>query len=66
MLIVFEVNFKLPIIRILLIFGRGEELHDFILGEQGTAQNSGDRLKAASQNLKSQISVTKFEIFGRN
>ena len=23
-------------------------------------------LKAASQNLKSQISVTKFEIFGRN
>ena len=42
MLIVFEVNFKLPIIRLLLIFGRGEELHDFILGEQGTAQDPHD------------------------
>ncbi|GEM_PF-4934498 len=42
MLIVFEVNFKLPIIRLLLIFGRGEELHDFIFGEQGTAQDPHD------------------------
>ena len=42
MLIEFEVNFKLPIIGFLLIFRRGEKLHDVILGEQGTAQDPHD------------------------
>ena len=42
MLIVFEVNFKLSIIGFLFVLRRGEKLHDVILGEQGTAQNSHD------------------------
>ena len=42
MLIEFEVNFKLPIIGFLPILGRGEKLHDVILGEQGAVQDSHD------------------------
>ena len=42
MSIEFEVNFKLPIIGFLLIFGRSEKIHDVILGEQGAAQDSHD------------------------
>ena len=42
MLIEFEVNFKLPIIGFLPILGRGEKLHDVILGEQGTSLDSHD------------------------
>ncbi len=44
MLIEFEVNFKLPIIGFLLILGRGEKLHDVILGEQGANLDSYDLL----------------------
>ena len=42
MLIVYKFNFKLPIFGFLLILRRGEELHDVILGEQGTAQDAHD------------------------
>ena len=42
MLIKFEVNLKLSIIGFLLVLRRGEKLHDVILGEQGTAQDSHD------------------------
>ena len=42
MLIVYKFNFELTIIGFLLILRRGEEFHDVILGEQGTAQNSHD------------------------
>ena len=42
MLIVYKFNFKLPIICFLLVLRRGEKLHDVILGEQGTAQDSHD------------------------
>ena len=42
MLIKFEVNLKLPIIVFFPIFRWGEKLHDVILGEQGTAQDSHD------------------------
>ena len=42
MLIEFKANLKLPIIGFLPILRRGEKLHDVILGEQGTAQDSHD------------------------
>lgn len=42
MLIVYKFNFKLPIIGFVLVLRRGEKLHDAILGEQRTAQDSHD------------------------
>ena len=42
MLIVYKFNFKLSIIGFLLVLRRCEKLHDVILGEQGTAQDSHD------------------------
>ena len=41
-MIEFEFNFKLPIIGLLLIFRLDEKLHDVILGEQGSTQDSHD------------------------
>ena len=42
MLIVYKFNFKLPIIGFALVLRRGEKLHNVILGEKGTAQDSHD------------------------
>ena len=42
MLIVYKFNFELSIIGFLLILRRDEELQNFILGEQGAAQNTYD------------------------
>ena len=42
MFIVYKFNFKLSIIGFVLVLRRGEKLHDVILGEQGTAQDSHD------------------------
>ena len=49
MLIVYKFKFKLPTIGAFLIFRRGEKLHDVILGEQGTAQDTHDLHDGASK-----------------
>ena len=42
MLIVFKFNFELTIIGFLIFLRRGEEFHNVVFGEQGTAQDSHD------------------------
>lgn len=49
MLIVYKFNFKLSIIGFLFVFRRDEKLHDVILGEQGTAQDSHDLYDGTSK-----------------
>ena len=49
MLIVYKFNFKLPIIGFVFVIRRGEKLHDVILCEQGTAQDSHDLHDGASK-----------------
>jgi len=49
MLIVYKFNFKLPVIKFILVLTRGEKLHDVILGKQGTAQDAHNLHDGASK-----------------
>ncbi len=49
MLIVYKFNFKLPVIKFILVLTRGEKLLDVILGKQRTAQEAHNLLDGASK-----------------
>ena len=49
MLIVYKFNFKLPVIKFILVLSRGEKFHDVILGERGTAQDAHNLHDGASK-----------------